>query len=420
METVRGITFDNNLAFKWGFFKEIYRQQHPVEVVFDEWLRNFYNMWLKEEFKLQIGADYYERTPTRLDYSLGYYKRRLITKRGILKLDVPRAEKMKLKFSLFERYKRYSKDFEEIVLSSLLLGHSTRKAKAFLKKILGEDTISHQFASSLLKKFDSEIEKWKKRKIDKEVACQRQVRLWRKVLVLDALYLKDSITAIKRAKPILFAYAVYKDGDEEVLDFEIASSESINNWLLFLNRLFFRGLQAPRFIVRDDNECLKQAIAIVWSDSIQQYCVYHLIENFKKKLKNLKNKQLKEKILYHLKWLYEAKDKEEFLNWLNKFLRLFKSYKNHPAFKYLLTHLEETIQFYKLAPLYRTIGKTTNRLERLFKEIKRRIKVFSRFPNSLSCQRWLYALMTEGLIPKYRGLALIKSYNNRIKSPQFS
>ena len=66
---------------------------------------------------------------------------------------------MKLKFSLFERYKRYSKDFEEIVLSSLLLGHSTRKAKAFLKKILGEDTISHQFASSLLRKFDLEIEK---------------------------------------------------------------------------------------------------------------------------------------------------------------------------------------------------------------------------------------------------------------------
>ena len=367
-------------------------------------------MWLKEEFKLQIGADYYERTPTRLDYSLGYYKRRLITKRGILKLDVPRAEKMKLKFSLFERYKRYSKDFEEIVLSSLLLGHSTRKAKAFLKKILGENTISHQFASSLLRKFDLEIEKWKERKIDKEV----------EILVLDALYLKDSITAIKRAKPILFAYAVYKDGDEEVLDFEIASSESINNWLLFLNRLFFRGLQAPRFIVRDDNECLKQAIAIVWSDSIQQYCVYHLIENFKKKLKNLKNKQLKEKILYHLKWLYEAKDKQEFLNWLNKFLKIFKSYKNHPAFKYLLTHLEETLQFYKLPYSLRPIAKTTNRLERLFEEIKRRVKVFSRFPNSLSCQRWLYALITEGLIPKYRGLALIEKYNDKIKSPQFS
>jgi transposase-like protein len=102
-----------------AILKEIYKEQHPVEIVFDEWLRRFCNMYLKEEFKLQIGADYYERTPTRLDYSLGYYKRRLITKRGILKLDVPRAEKMRLKFSLFKRYKRYSKDFEEIVLTSL-------------------------------------------------------------------------------------------------------------------------------------------------------------------------------------------------------------------------------------------------------------------------------------------------------------
>ena len=393
-----------------AILKEIYRQQHPQEVVFDEWLRRFCNMWLKEEFKLQIGADYYQRTPTRLDYSHGYYKRRLITKRGIINLDVPRARRVKLKYTLFERYKRYSKDFEEIVLDSLLLGHSTRKARIFFKKVLGKDTISHQFASSLLKKFDSEIEKWKKRRIDKEV----------KVLVLDALHLKGSITGIKKAKPILFAYAVYKDGDEEVLDFEIATSESVNNWLLFLNKLYYRGLISPKFIVRDDNEALKQAIAIIWPNSQQQYCIYHLINNFKKKLKSLKNRQLKEKILYHLKWLYEAKDKEEFLEWLNKFLRLFKSCKDHPAFKYLLTHLEETIQFYRLPYSLRPIGKTTNRLERLFKEIKRRVKVFSKFPNSLSCQRWLYALITEGLIPKYRGLALVKKCSVKLKSPQFS
>ena len=410
MDTVKGIIFDNNLLYRWGFFKEIYRQQHPVEVVFDEWLKKFCNMWLKEEFKLQIGADYYERTPTRLDYSLGCYKRRLITKRGILKLDVPRAEKMKLKFSLFDRYKRYSKDFEGIVLNSLLLGHSTRKARIFFKKVLGEESISHQFASSLLRKFDSEIEKWKKRRIDKEV----------EVLVLDALYLRGSITGIKRAKPILFAYAVYKDGKEEILDFEIATSESVNNWLLFLNKLYYRGLVNPKFIVRDDNEGLKQAIAIVFPNSIQQYCIYHLMENFTKKLKSLKNKQLKEKILYYLKWLYEAKDKEEFLRWLNRFLIIFKSYKNHPAFKYFLAHLEETLQCYKLPYSLRPIAKTTNRLERLFKEIRRRVKVFSRFPNSLSCQRWLYALITEGLIPKYRGLALIEKYNDKIKSPQFS
>ena len=70
MDTLKGITFDNNLAFRWGFFKEIYRYQHPIEIVFDEWLRRFSNMYLKEEFKTQIGADYYERTPTRLTYSL--------------------------------------------------------------------------------------------------------------------------------------------------------------------------------------------------------------------------------------------------------------------------------------------------------------------------------------------------------------
>jgi len=97
---------------------------------------------------------------------------------------------MRLKFSLFEKYKRYSKDFEGVVLDSLLLGHSTRKAKAFFKKVLGKDTISHQFASSLLRRFDSEIEKWKKRKIDKEV----------EILVLDALHLKRFNNSNKKGK----------------------------------------------------------------------------------------------------------------------------------------------------------------------------------------------------------------------------
>jgi len=112
---------------------------------------------------------------------------------------------------------------------------------------------------------------------------------------------------------VLFCLCSVKAWKEEVLDFEMATSESVNNWLLFLNKLYYRGLTNPKFIVRDDNEGLKQAIAIVFPNSFQQYCLYHLIENFKKKLKSLKNKQLKEKILYYLKWLYEAKDKEEFL-----------------------------------------------------------------------------------------------------------
>jgi len=88
------------------------------------------------------------------------------------------------------------------------------------------------------------------------------------------------------------------------------------------------------------------------------------MENFKKELKDLKNKKLKDKILSYLKWLYEAEDKEEFLRWRNKLLIIFKSYKNHPAFKYLLTHLGETLQFYKLPYSLRPIAKTTHRLER--------------------------------------------------------
>ena len=399
---MQGLVFDNNLNHLKAYFKQIYRAQHQVEIVFSEWLKRLCNSWLKEEFYTQAGAEYYQRSPSRLDYGNGYYRRRLLTAQGRIDLKVPRGKYRKYTYTLFDKYKRYSRKFEDIVVDSLLLGHSTRDARRFFDKMFGKGSISQALASKILRRFDFEIEAWKKRPIKEEAA----------ILVLDAIHLKGSITGLKRAKPVLFAYCIYKDGQEEVLDFEPRKHESLESWHRLCGRLYERGLRKVELVVRDDNKAIREAASLYWPSARQQFCIFHLMQNFIKYLKSLKNARRKRQMINEASKLYEARTKEEFCSLLNHFMSRYSQYKHHPAFKYLLSHIEETTQFYEVPEEFRPAAKTTNRLERIFKEIKRRHKAFGRFPNTKSCQRWIYALIKERLIPQYRRI--------KIKSAQFS
>ena len=126
--------------------------------------------------------------------------------------------------------------------------------------------------------------------------------------------------------------------------------------------------------------------------ALDQQCVFHILNNLCKKLKGCKNKQA---ILSDASWLYEAVSEEEFYRWLIKFKAKYKRYERTAPFKYFFGKVYQSIRYFNLPREYWTIAKTSNRLERFFEELKRRIKVFRRFPNSGSCKRWLYALITE-------------------------
>jgi len=388
---MQGIVFDGNINHRKAYFKQIYEGQHEPEVVIEDWLRRFCNSWLKEEFYVQSGAGYYERTPIRRDYGNGYYKRRMLTRSGRIDILVPRGKYYRCKYTLFEKYKRYSRQFEDIVVDSLLLGHSTRDAKRFFDEMFGQGSMSHSLASKILRRFDSEIEVWKKRRIEKEVA----------ILVLDAVHLKGAITGLRRAKPVLCAYCIYKDGTEELIDFEVASHESTDSYSRFCGKLYARGLRQIELVVRDDHKGIREAITTYWPEATQQLCVFHLMQNFVKQLKGF-DRNRRRRIITAVSQLYESKDKTAFYGNLRYVMSCYRQLRYHRAFCYLYAHLEETTQFYKIGKEFQPAAKTTNRLERLFKEVKRRVKAFGRFPNTMSCQRWLYALIKEGLTPQYK------------------
>ncbi len=377
---MKTLCFKGYYRQRFAAYKEFCHEQ--VEVKIDEYLKRFCNHWLQEEFTIQSGAGRYERNERRRDRRNGHYWRRLVTARGVIELKVPRGEKKQYKYSLFEKNQRKTKGFDEIVVDALLKGHSSRKASQFFAKMFGAGTVSHQAAMSTLKKFDLELSRWK----------ETQVRDNAVVVVLDAVHLKGAISCYKTAKPVLFAYAVYRDGHEQVLDFEIAQGESLNAWYRFCLNLFDRGLRNVQLVVHDDNAAIGQAVSLVWPRALDQQCVFHILKNMNKKLTGCVDKK---KILEDASKLYEAQSEEEFYRLANRFKKKWVKYMNHPAMKYLLRMMPDSIKYFALPKKYWRIAKTSNRLERLFEELKRRIKVFRRFPNPKSCQRWLYALLKE-------------------------
>ncbi len=127
-----------------------------------------------------------------------------------------------------------------MVIEAILKGHSLRKASNFFATMFGRHTISHQAAVSTPRKFDYELERWRKRPLRDDAL----------ILVLDAVCLKGLIPYVKTAKPVLFAYAVYPDGYEEIIDFEWAQGASTNAWSKFCQNIYNRGLKDIRLILR--------------------------------------------------------------------------------------------------------------------------------------------------------------------------
>jgi len=377
MET---LCFEGHYTRRFARSREFCNEQ--IEVKIDEFLKRFCNRWLEEEYAVLSGAEWYERSDKRSDVRGGHYRRRLLTSRGKVDLRVPRGTSKKYRYTLFEKNKRKTKGFEDIVVDALLKGHSSRKASQFFGNMFGAGTISHQAAVSALKKYDSDLDVWKRGKIENDAV----------VLVLDAVHLKGVIPHLKYAKPVLFAYAVYSDGREKVVDFELAQGESSNAWYRFCQKLSDRGLTKVKLVVHDDNAAIGSAISYVWPNALDQQCIFHILKNFCKKLIGCKDKRL---LLNDASELYKTNSEEEFYRLAQRFKNKWLKYQKHPALKYLFKMMPDSIKYFKLPKRFWKIAKTSNRLERLFEELKRRIKVFRRFPNPQSCKRWLYALLRE-------------------------
>ena len=334
---------------------------------------------LEAEITQHLQAEPYERNPERRGYRNGYKSRQVKTRVGTLYLLVPQDREGTFKTELFERYQRSEKALVLSLMEMYLEGVSTRKVREVTETLCGT-SFGKSTVSELVGQLDEDLWAWRERPL--EVAYP--------YLTVDARYefVRQHHQVVSQG--VLVVTGVREDGHREILAVEVAHTESEATYQELFRRLKERGLRGVRLITSDDHQGLKAAIGRHFQGVAWQRCQVHFSRNLLGRVGKKDRKHLAEDLrrVFNapaLEWAREAAS-EAARSWS----------KSHPV---LARQFEEGIEacltcFSFPAP-HRLKIRSTNGLERLNQEIKRRTRVVRIFPNTDSCLRLVTALCLE-------------------------
>ena len=334
---------------------------------------------LEAEMTERIGAEKGERTEARLSYRSGYYSRSLITRVGTLELRVPQDRDGRFSTELFQRYQRSEKALVGTLAEMYVQGVSTRKVKAVTEALCGH-SFSASAISSINKSLDEALRAFAERRLSEAYPY----------LILDARYEKVREAGVIVSQAVLIAVAVDGEGRRQVLGVDLANRESRTSWRDFLRRLKERGLFGVEFVVSDDHEGLRQAIREILPGAHWQRCYVHFLRNA---LDHLSRKRADD-CLQELRWIYDRRELAEVRRDIAAWLAKWHD-KHSKLCDWVEENIEETLTYYRLPQQHHKHMKSTNMLERLNQELKRRTHVVRIFPNVESCLRLVRALAVE-------------------------
>ncbi len=302
-----------------------------------------------------------------------------MTRVGKIELQVPQDRDGRFSTEVFDRYQRSEKALVSALAEMYIQGVSTRKVKEITEQLCGH-AFNRSVISQINKKLDSELTKFARRLLEVEYPY----------LILDARYEKVRIEGVIRTQAVLVGLGVTWEGRREVLAVEVANRESLSSWEDFIKLLKERGLVGVQYVVSDDHEGLKRAIGKLLPEACWQRCYVHFLRN---SLDHLPRK-LQDDSLTELKWLYDRRDLAEAHRDLQAWLGKWQD--KHPGLcQWVEQNIEETFTFYRLPREHHKHMKSTNMLERLNQELKRRTQVVRIFPDAASCLRLARALAQE-------------------------
>jgi transposase-like protein len=334
---------------------------------------------LEAEMTDALGAAKGERSEARRGYRSGSYPRTLVTRVGKLELRVPQDRDGRFSTELFARYQRSEQALVSSLAEMYVQGVSTRKVKAITEELCG-----HAFSASAI----SEINKT----LDARLAAFATRRLEEAFpyLILDARYERVREGGIVRSQAVHIAIGVDWEGRRQILAVELSARESRSSWGDFLRGLIARGLSGVELVVADDHAGLRAAIRETLPEAAYQRCYVHFLRNA---LDHLPRKA-DDDCLQELRWLYDRRDLAEARADLAAWLAKWEA--RYPRLTaWVEEAIEETLTFYRLPRRHHKHLKSTNMLERLNEEIKRRTHVVRIFPNAASCLRLVRALAVE-------------------------
>ena len=331
MSKQKGITLGPN-------WRELLRED---EEMIRSLIRGVLQEVLEAEMTEALGAEKSERVNGRMGYRSGHYRRSLTTRVGNIELRVPQDRQGLFSTEVFERYQRSEKALMDSLVEMYIQGVATRKVKEVTETLCG-----HEFSSSSVSRvtarLDEDLSKFFERRLEEPYPY----------LVLDARYERVREEGVVRSRE--------------------------------------RGLHGVEYVVSDDHPGLRRSVPEVFPESVWQRCYVHFLRNA---LDHLPRKADGD-CMTELRWLYDRRSLEEARRDLGGWLSKWQG--RYPKLcVWVEENIEETFTFYRLPPPHHKHMKSTNMLERLNEEIKRRTHIVRIFPNEASCLRLVRALAVE-------------------------
>lgn len=342
-----------------------------IQVLIDEAMRM--------EREQHIGAGPYERTPERRGQANGYKPKTVKTRLGEIQFAVPQVRQGDFYPEALEKGLRSERALTMALAEMYVQGVSTRRVAAITEQLCGTAVTSMQ-VSRASEKLDEVLEAWRNRPLGETI-----------YLYLDARYEKVRMDGQIRDAALLMAAGVGPDGKRQILGVSVSLSEAELHWRAFLDGLIERGLHGVQLVISDDHKGMRKARQAVFTGIPWQRCQFHLQQNAaqyvpRKKLRsevatdiravfNAPNRQLAE---LHLKQIVDkyATSAAELADWME-------------------VSIPEGLTVFDFSEGHRRRIRTSNLLERVSQEIKRRTRVVRIFPNQASCLRLVSAVLME-------------------------
>jgi transposase-like protein len=337
------------------------------------------NAAMKVEREQFLGASAHERSEERKGYANGYKPKELQTRMGALELSIPQVRGLGFYPQSIEKGSRSERALKLAIAQMYLEGVSTRKVQDITERLCGYEVSSTQ-VSRLTQELDGQFEQFRNRPIGE--VCY---------LVVDALYLKVRHNGSVIDMAILLAYGITPEGKREILGASISLSEAEVHWREFFQNLQSRGMRGVRLIVSDDHAGMRNARMAVFPSVPWQRCQFHLSQNAqayapKKSMRGEIAETVRE--IFNSPTLAIAQEMKR--------LAVEKYQKRAPEFaKWLEENIDEGLTVYQFPQEHRKRIRTSNGIERLNKEIKRRTRVAVLFPNKESALRLVTGVIIE-------------------------
>lgn len=342
-------------------------------------VRQFVQNLLDHEMSDYLQAIPYQRTPGRRGFRSGHRPRKLKTRAGTLSLDVPTERSGRFRTAVFDRYQRSEQAFVLTLQEMYLQGVSTRNVREITERLCATP-VSASTVSRLVKQLDEDLARWRNRRLVEPYPY----------LIVDARYERVRQNERIESQGVLIISGVSGKGQRDIIGVAVANTESETSWTEIFRDLNRRGLHGVRVVTSDDHEGLVASVRRCFQGALWHRCQTHFMRN----VLALVAKRDRKALWHALRSVYDAATMEHARQRLAEVVAEWRPRYSDVADK-LEAETEDTLTCFQFPAGHRVRIRTTNMMERLNEELRRRSRVVRIFPNAASCLRLMTALAQE-------------------------